>query len=123
MNKPMKREPPWKPLGEMFVLKVWQLENQGGKDVWPEILLLRVTNSDYLKYAHRPKDFKTFLNENHLFSKDVIIVGPWVTLSSADDEPPPQHWILCMEHGKQSTVFVSALPELILEEEKKPKPK
>ena len=116
MNKHMDRQAPWQRLGEMFVLKVWELENKGGKEVWPEVLLLRVTNSDYQKYAHRPKDFKDFLNQQKLFSKPVIIAGPWVTLASVDDEPPPENWILCVEHGKQSTVIVAALPELVLDE-------
>ena len=94
------------------VLKVWELEEHPGVDRWPEIVLLWVSDSDYRKHSHHAKGFMDFVNDHKFFSKPVVIPGPWVTLSSVDEEDPPTDWILMMSHGKRSTMIVSALPKL-----------
>jgi hypothetical protein len=91
------------------VMKVWELE---GKDVWPQIVLMRVSNATYLKFFQDPKGLMKFVNEKKVFSQPVIIAGPWVTLSSADQQLDPTMWAFTMVHKKESTMYVSALPLL-----------
>jgi hypothetical protein len=90
-------------------MKVWELE---GKDVWPQIAILRVSNSTYFKFFQDPRGFMKFVNAKQLFSKPIIIVGPWVTLSSTDQKLDPIMWVLTLVHKKESTMYVAALPQL-----------
>lgn len=99
----------WQKIDDIQVLKVWQLE---GKDVWPQISILRVSNAIYLKYFQNPQGLMDFVNQNKIFSKAVIEAGPWVTLSSAGEKDDPRNWDLMLSHGKTSTMLVSALPQL-----------
>jgi len=62
-----------------------------------------------------PKKFVKFVNVNKFFSKDVITAGPWVTLSSVEQDEDSPDWLLTLLHGKMSTMIVSALPELKME--------
>ena len=102
----------WQMIDDMQVLRVWELE---GRDVWPQISILRVSNTTYLKYFQNPKDLVDFVNQNNIFSKAVIQAGPWVTLSSAGGKNGTPDWDLTLMHGKLSTMIVSALPQLPLE--------
>ena len=106
----------WQKIDDIQVLKVWQLE---GKDVWPQISILRVSNATYLKYLQNPKGLMDFVNQNKIFSKPVIEAGPWVTLSSAGEKDDPPDWDLTLMHGKLSSMIVSALPQLPLDSEPK----
>jgi len=90
-------------------MKVWEVE---GKDVWPQIVILRVTNATYLKFFQDPRGFMKFVNAKNLFSQPVIIAGPWVALASADQKLDPIKWVLTMVHKKESTMYVAALPLL-----------
>jgi hypothetical protein len=99
----------WETIDEFKVLKVWQLE---GKDVWPQISILRVSNATYLKYLQNPKGLVEFVNQHKIFSKRVIDTGPWVSLSSAGEKDDPPNWDLTLSHGKLSRMIVSALPQL-----------
>jgi hypothetical protein len=91
------------------VMKVWEVE---GKDVWPQIVILRVSNAIYLKFLQDPRGFMKYVNERKLFSQDVIVPGPWVSLSSLDQKLDPTIWALTLMHKKQSTMYVAALPQL-----------
>jgi len=94
---------------DIQVLRTWQLE---GADVYPQVSLLRVSNTAYQNYFRDPQGFMKFVNMNKVFSKDVIIAGPWVSLSSFDAKDESPDWVLTMVHGKMSTMIVSALPQL-----------
>ncbi len=99
----------WETAEGIPVLKVWELN---GDDVFPQTILLRVTNDAYRRFFNNPKGFMNFLNAHKIFSKDVIVAGPWVTLSSVEQQPEPREWILTVGHGHSSTIFVAALPQL-----------
>jgi hypothetical protein len=99
----------WQLFDGIPVLKVWELD---GHDSFPQVSILKVSNQEYEKFAKHPKGFVEFLNKHKLFSKPVIVAGPWVTLSSVEEEPETDGWILTGIHGKLSTVIVSALPQL-----------
>jgi hypothetical protein len=106
----------WENVGGAEVLKVWKLE---GKEKYPQIAVMRMSNSDYLKFAHHQEGFKSFVNQHEVFSKPIITAGPWVTLSSVDEQKnQPPDWVVVMVHGKMSTMIVAALPQLL--EEKVP---
>src|SRR5215472_6686566 len=69
----------WMDLGSgVKVLRVWQI---GDSSVWPQVAVLQVPNSFYLKYFQDPQGFMAFVNQNKVFSKDIITPGPWTTLS------------------------------------------
>jgi len=91
------------------MMKVWEVE---GKDVWPQIVILRVSNATFLKFLQDPKGFMEFVNAKKAFYQPVIIAGPWVTLSSADQKLHPIRWALTLVHKKESTMYVAALPLL-----------
>ena len=91
------------------MMKLWQVE---GKEVWPQVSVLRVSNAQYLKFSQDPKGFMDFVNVHKLFSKPVIVAGPWVSLSSVDQKDDSSDWVLTLLHGKRSTMIVAALPQL-----------
>jgi hypothetical protein len=103
----------WEKVNGTQVMRIWQVE---GKDIWPQISVLRVSNATYLKFSQDPKGFMKFVNEQKVFSKDVIVAGPWVSLSSVDQKDASPDWVLTMVHGKRSTIIVAALPQLKQEE-------
>ncbi len=102
----------WETVDGSRVLRLWQVE---GPQSWPQITVMRVSNATYQKYFHDPKKFVKFVNVNKFFSKDVITAGPWVTLSSVEQDEDSPDWLLTLLHGKMSTMIVSALPELKME--------
>jgi len=99
----------WENVGDAQVLKVWQLE---GPKVWPQIAVLRMSNSEYLKFSQAPRAFMDFVNEHKIFFQRVIVAGSWVSLSSLGQKNEPPDWVLILVHGKQSTMIVAALPQL-----------
>jgi hypothetical protein len=94
------------------MLRVWQLE---GEKLYPQVAVLRVSNAEYLKFFQDPQGFLKFVNANKVFSKDVIVAGPWVSLSSYVPKDETSGWLLTLYHGKLSTMLVSALPQLVQE--------
>ena len=104
------RSPKWQKLEDVRALRVWQFEDE---DKFPQVTILRVTNATYLKLLQAPQSLMEFVNKNKMFAKDVIKVGPWVSLSSVGKEQPPKCWVLTLLHGKQSTMLVSALPQIM----------
>ncbi len=111
MDEQTLQAPRWVKIDHTHVLKVWELE----KNVWPEIALLRVPHQTYLKFFESCDKYMDFLNSNRIFSKDVILIGPWVTVSSVVPNHTATDWVLMMMHGKQSTVATSAIPSIKLE--------
>jgi hypothetical protein len=103
----------WETVDGSLVLRVWQLE---GPKSWPQTTIVRISNDSYKKYSQDPNAFVTFVNRHNFFSKDVITAGPWVTLSSVEQDV--DLWVLTLVHGKASTMIVSALPQLKSEEAK-----
>jgi len=99
----------WENVDGSQMLRIWQLE---GPNIYPQISVLRVSNDAYLKFSQDPKGFMNFVNEHQVFSKDVIVAGPWVSLSSVDQKSNSLDWVLTIVHGKKSTIIVSALPQL-----------
>jgi hypothetical protein len=100
----------WKDLGsERLLLQLWQMD---GKEEYPQVCILRVSNSEYVKFSQDPKGFMKFVNDQHVFSKPVILAGPWVSLSSVDPDDRQPDWVLTMVHGKMSTMIVAAVPQL-----------
>lgn len=95
------------------LLRVWRLE---GEEKYPQVSVLRVSNATYLKFFQDPQGFLKYVNENKVFSKEVIVAGPWVTLSSYVPKDETSGWLLTLYHGKLSTMLVSALPSLKQEE-------
>lgn len=103
----------WDKLKEgVEVLRVWELE---GKDAYPQLAVVRVSNVDYYEFSKDPKEFMSFVNAKKIFSKDVIFSGPWVTLSAIDQKADQLGWVLTLLHGKLSWMIVSALPRLLQE--------
>ena len=103
------KSPRWEKVHSLEVLKVWELHGRK----WPQVTIVRISNANYIKFLQDPKAFMEFVNKNKFFTKDVIKAGPWVSLSSVDEErPDPNCWILTLMHGKASSLIVSALPEL-----------
>ena len=92
------------------VLRVWQL---GPPDTWPQEALMEMPNDVYRQYSQDPQGFMGFVNNSKVFSKDIILAGPWVTLSSFDGKGVSSDWIITMVHGKRSWMVVSALPKLM----------
>lgn len=99
----------WKEVKGTQLMRTWQVE---GKNVWPQIALLRVSNAQYIKFSQDPIGFMRFVNAYGVFSKPVIIAGPWVTLSSVEPKVASPDWLLIMVHGKTSRMIVAALPQL-----------
>src|SRR5215470_10506578 len=83
------------------------------EDKFPQVTILRVTNATYIKLLQDPQSLMEFVNKHKMFAKDVIQVGPWVSLSSVGKEQPPKCWVLTLLHGKLSTMLVSALPQIM----------
>ena len=96
----------WQTIGDIGVLRVWQIE---GADKYPQISILRVTTEDFHKFTHDPPALRKFVNDNKVFSKAVITVGPCVALSAVD-ETSDVGWILTLVHTAHSRMTVSALP-------------
>lgn len=103
----------WQNVEAGQVVRLWQLE---GPTAYPQVSVMRVSNSQYLKFSQNPRAFMEFVNQKKVFSKAVIEAGPWVTLSSVDQQGAPLEWVLTLLHGKRSTLIVAALPELKQEE-------
>jgi hypothetical protein len=103
------RSPKWERVEDVRVLRVWQFEDE---DKFPQVTILRVTNTVYIRLLQDPQSLMTFVNRHKMFAKDVIKVGPWVSLSSVEQESP-KCWVLTLLHGKQSTMLVSALPQIM----------
>jgi hypothetical protein len=99
----------WKKVSGTEVMRIWQAE---GKHVWPQIAVLRVSNAQYLNFSQDAKGFMKFVNANRVFSKPVIIAGPWVSLSSVDPKDASSDWVIVAVHGKTSRMIVAALPQL-----------
>src|ERR1700751_1608418 len=72
----------WQVVAGVEVLRAWQVE---GADKYPQGGLLRVKTNDFHKFTKNPADLRDFVNDNKVFSKPVIEVGPCVTLSSVDE--------------------------------------
>lgn len=102
----------WETIENMEVLRIWQLK---GREVFPQLAVLRVTNADYIKFLQDPQAFKQFVNRHRVFSKQIIVAGPWTSLSSVDGADPDT-WTLTLVHGKMSTMLVSAVPDLKTEQ-------
>jgi|ERR1700730_8866094 hypothetical protein len=103
--------PQWENEGGELVLRLWQA------DQYPQIALLKVSNASFLKFFQDPNGFMDFVNQYQVFSKAVIVAGPWVSLSSVDPKDQQPDWVLTLIHGKMSTMIVSALPQLKLEDD------
>jgi hypothetical protein len=103
----MKATLEWELADGIQVMSLWKVE---GPSVWPQIAVLRMSNDNYLKFFQDPKGFMKFVNDQKVFSKDVIEVGPWVSLSSVDAKDNSPDWALTVAHKAHSRIFVSALP-------------
>jgi len=91
------------------VMRVWEEE---GANVWPQIAVLRLTNATYLRFSRDPNAFMGFVNAHNVFSKPIIVAGPWVSLSSIDPKNDSPDWVLTAVHKIKSTMIVAALPQL-----------
>jgi hypothetical protein len=99
----------WEDVEGAQVMRVWQAE---GEHVWPQVSLMRVPHALYHKFSQDHGWFMEFVNKHHVFSKDVIVVGPCVALSSLGRKEDSQDLVLTLVHGKKSTMIVSAVPQL-----------
>jgi hypothetical protein len=98
----------WETIENMRVLRVWELQ---GREAFPQVAVLRVPNADYIKFLQDPQAFKQFVNRHRIFSKHIIVAGPWTSLSSVEGADPDT-WTLTLVHGKMSTMLVAAVPDL-----------
>jgi hypothetical protein len=96
----------WEKADGTEVLKVWKLE---GKELFPQVSLMRVSDADYAKFKEKPESLKQFVNAHQIFSKPIITLGAWISPSGAD-ATGEYGWTLTLLHGKVSTMLVSALP-------------
>jgi hypothetical protein len=107
--------PKWEKLrNDTEVLKLWVLD---GPEAYPQVSVLRVSNEAYLEFSRDPKKFMKFVNLHQIFPKAVIVSGPWVSLSSVDQKADQPGWVLTVVHGKMSSIIVSALPQLMQEDD------
>jgi hypothetical protein len=97
----------WETVKGIRVLRAWQIE---GRNTYPQISLLWVSTSDFQKFLHDPGELHKFVNEQKVFSKDVLTVGPWVTLSAVDETDDKAGYFLTLVHTSHSRMTVSALP-------------
>jgi hypothetical protein len=104
--------PQWESVDDTQVWRLWKADRA---IVYPQICVIKLSSARYLKFSQDPKAFMRFVNSNKVFSKDVILAGPWVSLSSVEQKDDPPDWVLTLVHGKMSTMIVSALPQLKLE--------
>jgi hypothetical protein len=94
----------WTEVDEIPVLKLWQ-----DPDQYPQTAVMTVSGSEYLKFSEDPKGFMKFVNDHHIFPKPVNFAGPWVSLSSVDQQNVSSEWVLTLGHGRRSTMTVTAL--------------
>jgi hypothetical protein len=102
----------WTEVDEIPILKLWQDPSQ-----YPQTVVMTVSHAEYLKFSKDPNGFMKFVNEHDVFSKPVIFAGPWVSLSSLEQEGGPSEWVLTLGHGHRSTLTVAALQKLKDEDE------
>jgi hypothetical protein len=96
----------WENVDGVQVMRVWEVE---GKEVWPQIAVLRVSNAQYLKFSRKPEELKEFLNKHKVFSIDVIVVTPWKSPRSLNPKDDLSDWVLLAVHKPMSTVLFAAL--------------
>jgi hypothetical protein len=109
----------WQTIDDIRLLKVWELN---GADVYPQVAILRVSDEIYEKFSRDPSKLFQFVNKNKVFSKPVKTAGPWVTLSSVEQESDPPEWTLTIIHGHLSGMIVSALPDIQTNKKEHPRP-
>lgn len=97
---------------DISLLRVWQLE---GKQYYPQVSVLRVSDATYLKFFQDPQGFLDFINGNNVFPVRARVVASWVSLSSVVPKDQASGWVLTCVHGKTSLTACSALPQLSAE--------
>jgi hypothetical protein len=86
------------------VLRVWQLNDTGHK--WPETAILRAQTTGARQLAQDNTVLLQFLNDNDIFSKDVNVVCPQVSVLSPPVPCSSAHWDFIVVHGRASTAVV-----------------
>ncbi len=111
-HKKKQSAPTWVTLpikGEaLHVLRVWQLNEAGHK--WPETAILRALTTGARQLAEDPAVLLQFLNDNDVFSKDVNVVTPQVSVQPGLALCNPPHWNFIVLHGKASNAVVVQVP-------------
>jgi hypothetical protein len=92
----------WKQLRPgISVQRLW------GKDEWPQVAVLKVSNDMYQKFTRNPADF---INTNKIFP--VSVQDP--TGANVSAKAPQESggvWLVVLVHGKTSTCYSAAVPE------------
>jgi len=97
----------WETVGDIKILRVWQIT---GRDSFPQISLLFIPSDALQKFTHNPTEFRKFVNDQKVFSKPVLTVGPAVTLSAVDETGDSDGYYVTAVHTTHSRMTVSALP-------------
>ncbi|HXM21943.1 MAG TPA: hypothetical protein VN948_11845 [Terriglobales bacterium] len=90
------------------VLRVWQLNDAGHK--WPQAAILRALTTGAKQLAEDHTVLLQFLNDNDVFSKDVKVVSPQVSVPPGPAPCNPPHWDFIVVHGRASTARVIQVP-------------
>jgi hypothetical protein len=101
----------WEIIENIPVLRVWKISQHApGKEVYPQIALAQVSDSDFQKFVQNPKLLKAFVNKNNVFPKDIKTAGPWASLMSTNDPADPDYWLLTFSHSKASNMSITSQP-------------
>jgi hypothetical protein len=92
----------WKQLGPgISVQRLW------GKDEWPQVAVLKVSNDMYQNFTRNAADF---INTNKIFP--VSVQDP--TGANVSAKAPQESggvWLVILVHGRTSTCYSAAVPE------------
>lgn len=78
-----------------------------GKDEWPEIGVLKLTNDAYASFSQSPAKF---INNHSLFSRPVIDPSPASVSLNAPQDPAAAFYYAVISHGHMSTTYTAAVP-------------
>jgi hypothetical protein len=102
--------PQWEMFENIPVLRVWKISHPPGKEVYPQIALAEVSDSDFQKFVQNPKLLRDFVNSHHVFDVDINTVGPWASLMTTNDPVDPTNWLLTFSHSKASNMAIVSQP-------------
>jgi hypothetical protein len=101
----------WETVENIPVLRVWKISpHPPGKEVYPQIALAEVSDSDFQKFVQDPKLLKAFVNTNHIFDAPIKTAGPWASLMTTNDGGDPPNWLLTFSHSRTSNMAITSQP-------------
>jgi hypothetical protein len=101
----------WEMIENIPVLRVWKIsQHPPGKEVYPQIALAQVSDSDFRRFVQNPQLLKDFVNSNHVFDAPIRKAGPWASLMTTNDGGDPPNWLLTFSHSRTSNMAITSQP-------------